>query len=102
MNKSENRIFEIAAVTILSFAAGLAAGMLFSPKSGRENREWISDQANHLGEWVNETGKKSVRRAKEELTELREKVHQRIDRTVPDLYAATENVALDENDLMAK
>jgi gas vesicle protein len=102
MNKSENRVFEIAAVTVLSFAAGLAVGMLFSPKSGRENREWISDQASHVGEWVNETGKKSVRRAKEELSELREKVHKRIEHTIPDLYAATEDVVLSEKDLMSK
>lgn len=102
MNKSENRIFEIAAVTVLSFAAGLAVGMLFSPKSGRENREWLSDQAGHVGDWVSETGKKSVRRAKEELSELREKVHQKMAHNIPDLYAATEDVALSEKDLMSK
>jgi len=102
MSRDDNKIFEVAAVTILSFAAGLVAGMLFAPKSGRENREWINDQVSTFGDWVNETGQKSVFRARKELSDLRNKVKRGIDKTVPDLYSATAGVELDEKDLIEK
>ncbi len=102
MNTNDNKIFEVAAVTILSFAAGLIAGMLFAPKSGRENREWINDQVSGLGEWVNETGQKSVSRARNELNELRGKVKRGIEKTVPNLYSATDGIELEEKDLIEK
>jgi gas vesicle protein len=102
MSRDDNRIFEVAAVTILSFTAGLVAGMLFSPKSGRENREWINDQVSTLGDWVNETGQKSVFRAKKELSDLRKKVKKGLDKTLPDLYSATDGMELDEKDLIEK
>ncbi len=102
MNRDDSKIFEVAAVTILSFAAGLVAGMLFSPKSGRENREWINDQVSTLGDWVNETGQKSVSRARKELNDLRKKVKKGIDKTVPDLYSATDGMELEEKDLIEK
>lgn len=102
MSRDENRIFEVAAVTILSFTAGLVAGMLFAPKSGRENREWINDQASTIGDWVNETGQKSVFRAKKELRDLRKKVKKGIDKTLPDLYSATDGMELEEKDLIEK
>jgi len=102
MNRDDNKIFEVAAVTILSFAAGLVAGMLFAPKSGRENREWINDQVSGLGDWVNETGQKSVFRARKELNELRGKVKRGIEKTVPNLYSATDGIELEEKDLIEK
>jgi len=102
MNRDDNKIFEVAAVTILSFAAGLVAGMLFAPKSGRENREWINDQVSDLGDWVNETGQKSVFRARKELKELRGKVKRGIEKTVPNLYSATDGIELEEKDLIEK
>jgi gas vesicle protein len=102
MSKDDNKIFEIAAVTILSFAAGLVAGMLFAPKSGRENREWINNQVSELGDWVNETGHKSVSMARKELNVLRGKVKKGLDKTVPNLYSATDGMELEEKDLIEK
>jgi gas vesicle protein len=102
MNRDDNKIFEVAAVTILSFAAGLVAGMLFAPKSGRENREWINGQVSELGDWVNETGQKSVFFARKELNDLRGKVKRGIDKTVPNLYSATDGMELEEKDLIEK
>lgn len=102
MSRDDNRILEVAAVTIISFAAGLVAGMLFAPKSGRENREWINGQVSTLGDWVSETGQKSVFRARKELNDLRKKVKRGIDKSVPDLYSATAGVELEEKDLIEK
>jgi gas vesicle protein len=101
-NDDNNKIFEIAAVTILSFTAGLAVGMLFAPKSGRENRDWINDQVSGLGDWVSETGQKSVFRARTELNDLRSKVKRGIEKTVPNLYSATDGIQLEEKDLIEK
>ena len=102
MKKSDHRVLEIAAISVASFAAGLIAGMLLAPKSGRENRAWVNDRVSSLGEWVNETGQKSVQVARKELGELRHKVKRGIDHAVPDLYAATQGVELKERDLLEK
>jgi gas vesicle protein len=99
---AQERAIELAIVTIASFVTGIVVGLLFSPRSGRENRAWINDQVDHLGDWVSETGQKTVFRANKELDELRSKVKKGIDKAVPNLYKATEKLEIDEAELLRK
>lgn len=100
--RAQERACEIAAITIISFAAGIVAGLMFSPRSGRENRAWVNDQVDHLGDWISETGQKTVFRAQKELDDLRTKVKKSIDKAVPNLYAATEKLEINEAELIKK
>lgn len=42
-------IFEKVVIASLAFLGGVAVGMLFAPKSGKENRKWVKDKASNLG-----------------------------------------------------
>ncbi|MBN8707130.1 MAG: YtxH domain-containing protein [Bacteroidetes bacterium] len=42
-------IVEKVVIASLAFLGGVAIGMLFAPKSGKENRKWVKDKASNLG-----------------------------------------------------
>lgn len=76
-----------SAAQLLAFATGAFLGGLFcswlsSPRSGAENRRWISESTHGLRDKVRSSGK-----------ELRSK-------NLPDLYQATENIGLTDEDLL--
>jgi hypothetical protein len=76
-----------SAVQLITFAAGAFAGGLFcswlaSPRSGAQNRQWLSESTNEFRDKVRCSGK-----------DLRSK-------NLPDLYEATENLGLTEEDLI--
>lgn len=83
-----------------SFAGGLTLGLLLAPKSGKENRRWVSDQANEMTGWMDEQGKQVLRKGSSHLKDLRKNVRSGIQQNVPDLYKATEHIELDGTDLM--
>lgn len=62
-----NGILGTVIVAGIAFLGGIAVGMLFAPKSGKENRAWVKgqavklkDQATHLGHKVEEKLSKAV------------------------------------------
>ncbi|MEX0845842.1 MAG: YtxH domain-containing protein [Balneolaceae bacterium] len=70
-----------------AFASGLIAGLLVTPKSGKENRQWLENQS---------------RKFKEDSEKRIDRVSQGIKKTmkdsVPDLYEATENLDFTEEE----
>ncbi|HKI46613.1 MAG TPA: YtxH domain-containing protein [Balneolales bacterium] len=85
---------EIILISMASFATGLAVGMLMAPKSGRESREWLQDQADQAVDWLDEKGHEAVHNTSEKLRQVKE--------TIPDLYSATEDLDLDDDDLLTE
>jgi gas vesicle protein len=77
------------------FAAGIAAGLLLSPKSGRENRAYIRKGADDAGNWVH--SKRTE--AQERVHQVSDKVKRTVREHVPDLYEATNGLHLDDNDV---
>lgn len=76
-----------SATQLLVFAAGAFVGGLFcswlsSPRTGAENRRWVSDSTHNLRDKVRSSGQ-----------ELRS-------RNLPDLYEATKNLGLTDEDLL--
>lgn len=65
-----------------AFLGGLFCSWLSSPRSGAENRRWISKNTNDFRDKVRTSGK-----------DLRSK-------NLPDLYEATENLGLTHEDLL--
>ncbi len=74
----------LLAVAAGAFLGGLAAGLLLSPRTGRENRDYLRKKSQ---EWSQRAGKKG----REMKTKIRD--------TVPDLYEATAQFGLEEEDL---
>ena len=65
-----------------AFLGGLFCSWLSSPRTGAQNRRWISENTHDLRDKVRSSGK-----------ELRSK-------NLPDLYEATENLGLTDEDLL--
>lgn len=83
-----------------SFIGGFAAGLLLAPKSGEDNRRWIADNVDDMADWVEHKSKETLHRGEEELNRFRENVREGVRRSVPDLYDATENIDLNEDDFL--
>lgn len=82
-----------------SFIGGVAVGLLLSPKSGDENRMWLSDHTTELANWIDDQRKSAKDKSNKELQRFRKNVQQGIRQNVPDLYEATENIDLSNNDI---
>lgn len=74
------------------FTGGMLTGMLFSPKSGSENRKVISQKSKEASKWVSDKGKDVKQKSSKRVEQMKD--------TVPDLYKATENLNLSEEDLI--
>ncbi|MDX1638331.1 MAG: YtxH domain-containing protein [Balneolaceae bacterium] len=83
-----------------SFISGVGLGMLLAPKSGKRNREWISNHASELAHWMEEKGRDTVKRSEERLHHLRSRVERGYSRNIPDLYEATQHIDLDGSELV--
>lgn len=81
-----------------SFIGGMAAGLLFSPKSGVKNRDWLNQKATDLSEWMNHQRAKAQFKRKKELQKIRNNVQQGFRHNIPDPYEATDYIDLSGND----
>ncbi|AXJ02036.1 hypothetical protein CYPRO_2798 [Cyclonatronum proteinivorum] len=73
---------QLLITAVSAFAGGVLFAWLSSPRSGPDNRRWISDSTSDLKNKVKESGKG-----------LKTK-------NFPDLYEATEDLGLTEEDLL--
>lgn len=81
-----------------SFLGGLALGMLLAPKSGRESREWISNQTQDTVHWLDEKGREALNRGEEHIDQVAQTIKDTVRESVPNLYEATEKIGLEESD----
>ncbi len=77
-----NSISQLIFAAAGAFAAGLLVSWLVSPKSGAENREWLSKNTNGFKDKVKSSGK-SIKA-----------------KNLPDLYEATEELGLTDDDVV--
>lgn len=91
MSKSVLTIF----TALTSFSAGVVVGLLIAPRSGKENRKWIGEHTSEAKHWMEEKGHHIIEESEKKL----EKISEGIKESIPDLYAATESVLLDEEDV---
>lgn len=73
---------------LVAFAGGVVAGVLLTPKSGRENRQWIEDKSHKIledGERKIDAVSKNIKRSVKE--------------NLPDLYEATEILHFEDEEL---
>ncbi len=65
-----------------AFLGGVVVSLFCSPRSGKDNRKWVSDNKDEFQRWLDTKGK-----------DLKNK-------TLPNLYEATEDLGLTEEDLI--
>lgn len=90
-----SRTLETLMVTLAGFSAGIVFGLLLSPKSGKENREWIGKQTDGAKHWVEDHGSKIVKEGEERL----HKISSNVKEIIPDLYEATESIRFEDEEL---
>lgn len=73
---------------LAAFAGGVVAGSLLTPKSGKENRQWIEDQSHK----ILEDGEKRI-------GEVSKNIKRSVKENLPDLYEATELLQFDDEEL---
>jgi gas vesicle protein len=85
-----------------SFIGGIAVGLLLSPRSGNKNRTWLLEHTRKLAKWVDNQHKIARHTSGKELRRFRKNVQQGIRRNVPDLYEATEDIDMSNNDILSE
>ena len=81
-----------------SFLGGLALGMLLAPKSGRESREWISNQTHEAADWLDNKSREAFNRGEEHIEKVAQTIKETVRESVPNLYKATEDIGMEEDD----
>ncbi|MCH2450284.1 MAG: YtxH domain-containing protein [Gracilimonas sp.] len=70
-----------------AFAGGVIAGLLLTPKSGKENLRWLEVQ-----------GRKLKKDGEMRIDQVSKGIKKTVEDTFPDLYAATENLDFSEEE----
>ena len=89
-----NKVLGTVIATITSFSAGIAIGLLLSPKSGKENRRWISKQTGEAKNWLDDHGSKLLKESEERLGKIAKGVKE----ALPDLYEATDAIMFEDDE----
>lgn len=82
-----------------TFTAGYAVGLLMAPRSGRESRELIKKKSKDALHWAEEMSHEVVEESEKKIHEINEKVHKKVKDAIPDLYEATEDILLSEDEV---
>jgi gas vesicle protein len=83
-----------------SFIGGLAAGLLLSPKKGKQNRAWLSENALELSRWAKIQRRIAEHKSSREIDKLRKNIQQGIRKNIPDLYEATDTIPLSDDNIL--
>lgn len=97
-----NSTLTVVLATAGAFFTGVAVGLLLSPRSGKENRRWIKEQAEDLTDWVDQHSKEAYHLTENKFNHLKSDVKKKIKDTIPDLYEATEDIHLNEAELIER
>lgn len=73
---------------LAAFAGGVVAGLLLTPKSGKENRQWIEDKSHS----ILEDGEKRI-------GQVSKNIKRSVKENLPDLYEATEILHFEDEEL---
>ncbi|MFD1141318.1 YtxH domain-containing protein [Larkinella insperata] len=63
---------------LLGFITGVVAGLLTAPKSGRESRQWIQDEADKRTKDLQDQWNKGVEQVKSQVDQVKSQVNQQV------------------------
>jgi len=81
-----------------AFAGGVLAGLILSPKSGRENVKWVKGQSEETKQWLETTGRKLKEDSEKRIDRFSEGIKKSVKDSLPDLYEATEDLDFTEDE----
>jgi len=81
-----------------AFAGGVIAGLLLTPKSGKENRQTINKYSQETKSWLQQQGKKIKSDGEKRIDRVSEGIRKTVKDAVPDLYEATEDLHFSEDE----
>ncbi|MDZ7806401.1 MAG: YtxH domain-containing protein [Gracilimonas sp.] len=81
-----------------AFAGGVLAGLLITPKSGRENIKWVKNQSEETKQWLETTGRKLREDGEKRVDRFSEGIKKSLKDSLPDLYEATEDLDFSEKE----
>lgn len=81
-----------------AFAGGIITALLLTPKSGRENRRWISEQGKETKDWLEEKSSKLRVDGEKRIDRLSKGIKKTVKDSLPDLYEATEKLDFTEEE----
>ncbi len=94
-----NTPVKIAITALASFAGGFLVGLLTTPQSGKDNREWISNNADDARKWIEDKGHEWKEEGEKKIAEVSSNIKHSVKHTLPDLYEATEDIKLNDKEL---
>lgn len=97
---SNNSTLGTILITTSAFLSGFALGVLLAPRSGKENRQWIAEQADDLTDWVDNYSKQAINETEEKIKDIKKDVQKNLKDSFPDLYKVTEDIGLKEEELI--
>ncbi len=83
-----SRGFGTLVTGLVAFAGGVVAGMLLTPRSGKENRKWIEN-----------TSHKIIEDSEKRLGKVSSNIKRSMKDNLPDLYEATEDLLFEDEEL---
>ncbi len=85
--------------SLAAFAGGVVAGMLLTPRSGKENRQWIQDQSEDARHWIEDKSHKILEDSEKRLEKVSGNIKRSVKDNLPDLYEATEDLLFEDEEL---
>ncbi|MDR9418714.1 YtxH domain-containing protein [Gracilimonas sp.] len=81
-----------------AFTGGIVAGLLLTPKSGKENRRWVKDQSDETKRWLEIKGRKIKNDSEKRIDRVSKGIKKTVKDSLPDLYEATEDISFSEEE----
>ncbi len=84
---------------LLAFAGGVVTGLLLTPRSGKENRQWIHDHSEGAKNWIEDKSHKIIEDGERKLEKVSNSIKKGVKDNLPDLYEATESLQFGDEEL---
>lgn len=81
-----------------AFTGGIIAGFLLTPKSGKENINWLKNQSGQTKNWLEHTSRKLRDDSEQRIDRLSKGIKKSLKDSVPDLYEATSELSFSEEE----
>lgn len=93
-----NRGIKNLLLGLTAFSGGFFAALMLSPKSGKENRKWVSDQSKETKDWIEDKSTQLAKESEKRIDRVSKGIKKTVEDSLPDLYEATENLSFSETE----
>lgn len=93
-----NRGIKNLLLAFTAFSSGFITGLLITPKTGKENRKWVSEQSKETKDWLEDKSSKIVRESEKRIDRVSKGIKKTVEDSLPDLYEATEDLDFPESE----